>query len=573
MRTMKEELSISESKTSHSSQKLGPPPLPPSRSTESVRTKASNDIFLGLKVRSSTGSLEPTNAHRALQSLSNSKNKPGQYEFRVLSEGKLDYTKILGQIGNETFEQFPWSHCQWEKDCKIYEEERDSRKKELLQRVEGRENLVKELQFEVSRLKADLKKLLSRNIELESHNKLLAENLSASKAKISALENQEQMTLHEHKIKPSEFRDAQRLVEDKLSNFVRKKVVPKEEDKTSISISSTWTSELKSIEFQSKNSMIEQPVDYYLTKKNLPPSPPPPPPLPPRPPPPPPTSHKVRCSRNPNQKAERVAELYNSLAKRDKSNSRSTTINDIHNSIVDEIQNRSTHLLAIKTDVETKGNLIKLLIGRVQSAAFDDMEDVLSFVDWLDKELSVLSDERAVLKHFNWPERKADALREAAVEYRDLKQLQFEASSFVDDVSVPCEAMLKKITCLVDKLEKGIQRLIKLRDATMLSLKNCSIPTDWMLDSGMVSKIRIASVNLARVNMKRISMELKSARLLEKESMHEALLFHGLRLAYRTHQFAGGFDSETMQAFEELTKQAQLRRRDEPYRFSPNLQS
>ena len=56
-----------------------------------------------------------------------------------------------------------------------------------------------------------------------------------------------------------------------------------------------------------------------------------------------------------------------------------------------------------------------------------------------------------MLKHFNWPERKADALREAAFEYRDLKRLLVEVSSFEDDVSLPCEATLKKTTTLLDK--------------------------------------------------------------------------------------------------------------------------
>lgn len=61
------------------------------------------------------------------------------------------------------------------------------------------------------------------------------------------------------------------------------------------------------------------------------------------------------------------------------------------------------------------------------------------------------ADERAVLKHFNWPERKADALREAACEYRDLKQVQAEVSFFKDDMSMPCDATLKKISNLLDK--------------------------------------------------------------------------------------------------------------------------
>ena len=52
------------------------------------------------------------------------------------------------------------------------------------------------------------------------------------------------------------------------------------------------------------------------------------------------------------------------------------------------------------------------------------------------------ADERAVLKHFNWPEKKADALREAAVEYRELKLLESEVSSYKYDIDIPCAAAL-----------------------------------------------------------------------------------------------------------------------------------
>lgn len=60
-------------------------------------------------------------------------------------------------------------------------------------------------------------------------------------------------------------------------------------------------------------------------------------------------------------------------------------------------------------------------------------------------------DERAVLKHFNWPEQKADALREAAFGYRDLKKLESEASSFRDVARQPCASALKKMQSLFEK--------------------------------------------------------------------------------------------------------------------------
>lgn len=60
-------------------------------------------------------------------------------------------------------------------------------------------------------------------------------------------------------------------------------------------------------------------------------------------------------------------------------------------------------------------------------------------------------DERAVLKHFDWPEKKADTLREAAFGYRDLKKLDLEVSSFKDDTRTPCDIALKKMVALSEK--------------------------------------------------------------------------------------------------------------------------
>ncbi|KAJ1385471.1 Protein CHUP1, chloroplastic [Sesbania bispinosa] len=65
-----------------------------------------------------------------------------------------------------------------------------------------------------------------------------------------------------------------------------------------------------------------------------------------------------------------------------------------------------------------------------------------------------------VLKHFKWPEKKADAMCEAAVEYRDLKLLEQEISSYKDDPKIPCEASLRKMASLLDKSESILSFLI-----------------------------------------------------------------------------------------------------------------
>lgn len=56
-----------------------------------------------------------------------------------------------------------------------------------------------------------------------------------------------------------------------------------------------------------------------------------------------------------------------------------------------------------------------------------------------------------MLKHFDWPEGKADALREASFEYQDLMKLEKQVSSFTDDSKLPCDAALKKMYKLLEK--------------------------------------------------------------------------------------------------------------------------
>ncbi|WCJ23194.1 Tetratricopeptide repeat (TPR)-like superfamily protein [Euphorbia peplus] len=274
------------------------------------------------------------------------------------------------------------------------------------------------------------------------------------------------------------------------------------------------------------------------------------------PPPPPPLARPLSAPKTPP-----IVQFYLSLRKQENQrdlqgpgiHSKSTSTS-VHNSIVGEIQNRSAHLLAIKADIETKADFINGLIQKVVPLAYTDIEDVLKFVDWLDAELSTLADERAVLKHFNWPERKADAIREAAIEYRGLKQLEREVTSFKDDTSIPCGTALKKMALLLDKSERGIGRLIKLRSSVMRTYQDWKIPTNWMLDSGIVSKIKEGSVKLAKMYIERVKKELEVGRNSDRECNQEALVLQGVQFAYRAHQFTGGLDSETLCAFEGIRK-------------------
>ncbi|CAD6246539.1 unnamed protein product [Miscanthus lutarioriparius] len=213
----------------------------------------------------------------------------------------------------------------------------------------------------------------------------------------------------------------------------------------------------------------------------------------------------------------------------------------------------------IKADIETQGEFVKSLIKEVTGAAYKDIEDVVAFVKWLDDELGFLVDERAVLKHFDWPERKADTLREAAFGYQDLKKLESEVSNYKDDPRLPCEIALKKMVTLSEKTERGVYNLLRTREAMMRQCKEFNIPTDWMLDNNLISKIKFASVKLAKMYMKRVAMELQYMGPLNKDPALEYMLLQAVRFAFRMHQFAGGFDPETMDAFEELRNLVHVR--------------
>ncbi|XP_057465451.1 protein CHUP1, chloroplastic-like [Actinidia eriantha] len=312
----------------------------------------------------------------------------------------------------------------------------------------------------------------------------------------------------------------------------------------------------------SSSSSLSVVEERVLTEQSAAPPPPLPPPLPskaaPAPPlPPPPPAKGMRGVPAKVRRVPEVVEFYHSLMRRDSRResggaaAEATAANA--RDMIGEIENRSAHLIAIKTDVETQGDFIRFLIKEVENAAFTAIEDVVPFVKWLDDELSYLVDERAVLKHFDWPEKKADALREAAFGYCDLKKLVSEAALFRDGPRQPCSPALKKMQALFEKLEHGVYNLSRMRESSTKRYSVFHIPTDWMLDSGFVGQIKLASVKLAMKYMKRVSAELE---IVDGGPEEEELIVQGVRFAFRVHQFAGGFDVETMKAFQELRDKA-----------------
>ncbi|KAJ4836795.1 hypothetical protein Tsubulata_029982 [Turnera subulata] len=303
-------------------------------------------------------------------------------------------------------------------------------------------------------LKREAEAALLRNDSLEKENQELRQEVIRLKAQVSSLK------AHDNERKS--------MLWKKLQNPI---------DSTKNDVSQEKPADFVKASKQNVESLIPKPnIQEFAARKERPAKLPSPPPRPTSatappvkegkdsklsstaaaPPPPPPPPKSLMGSKSVRRVPE-VVEFYRFLTKKDasvenKTNGIATPATAFSPSMIGEIENRSTYLSAIKSDVEKQKEFINFLIKEVESAAFKDIADVKEFVKWLDDELSSLVDERAVLKHFpQWPERKADALREAAFNFRDLKNLELEVLSSAENPKEPLAQALGRIQALQDR--------------------------------------------------------------------------------------------------------------------------
>lgn len=563
-----------------------PPPSPtPSPSSGKVQKNASRS-FGGYFPRSSAQvQPRPPDVNELIRLVEDlrereSRLKTELLENKLLKESVAILPVLEGEIAKKDVEievKNKMIHCLESENERLTREVENLHCK-LLQQREENEEAIKNLEDQVSMLKKAAQFSEEMNIS-QRFQSIAAKNLKKS---ASCLEhynfNKNEIEVQKLKDKVAQFSEEMHEVTEVVSVTARSRIprVPKPPPRPTLIIPQATNVSSAQLSPASSNSSsstsLSGSADSALSEMSVvkPPAPPPPPP-PPRPvfkdvptksAPPPPPPPPMKGAKNGAQKVRRVPEVvefYHSLmrrdSRRDSGNGAAAEVAATANArdMIGEIENRSTHLLAIKTDVETQGDFIRFLIKEVENAAFTDIQDVVPFVKWLDDELSYLVDERAVLKHFEWPEQKADTLREAAFGFSDLKKLESEVSSFRDDPRQHCAPALKKMQALFEKLEHGVYNLSRMRESAANRYKGFQIPMDWMMDTGYVTQIKLASVKLAMKYMRRVSAELENV---DGGPEEEELIVQGVKFAFRVHQFAGGFDAETMRAFEELRDKA-----------------
>ncbi|XP_009353964.2 protein CHUP1, chloroplastic isoform X2 [Pyrus x bretschneideri] len=371
----------------------------------------------------------------------------------------------------------------------------------------------------------------------------LTKELEASLEKNGSLEREN------HELRQEVGRLKAQITSLKAHNNERKSVLWKKFQSTLEQTPATEKPNPK-VDFTESEATKERSAARLLPTNAPPPTPRPPPPptlfkevkenkgpSAPAPPPPPPPSKALIGSRGVRRVPE-VIELYRSLTRKDaqmenKANPAGVHVFALTKNMIGEIENRSSYVLAIKSEVETQGEFVNFLISEVEFAKFSNIADVEAFVNWLDRQLSSLVDERAVLKHFpQWPERKADTLREAAFSYRDLRNLKNEASSFEDNLKEPSILALRRMEALQDRLERSVSSTERTRESASKRYRDFQIPWEWMLDTGLMGQMKLSSQRLAKEYMKRIIRDVESSECPREES----LLLQGVRFAFRVHQ-------------------------------------
>ncbi|XP_024025486.1 protein CHUP1, chloroplastic [Morus notabilis] len=418
-------------------------------------------------------------------------------------------------------------------------------------------------EFEINLLRRQLEASLVSNISLAKENEELRQEVARLKAQVSTLR------AHNHERKSMLWKKLQNSMDG--SNNID---VLQQKPSFLVNLSSGQSQAVEKL--HQKPDFLESEATKEKPQKapNPPPSPPsstspvflkevkehkvssPPSQAPP--PPPPPLPSKALVGSKAVRRVPEVMELYRSLTRRDanmenKSSPAKAPALALTRNMIGEIENRSTYISAVRTEVETQAEFINFLIREVESAAHKKISDVEAFVNWLDEQLASLVDERAVLKHFpQWPEQKADTLREAACNYRDLRNLKTEVLSFEDNPKEPLSQAVRRMQELQDRLERSVNNIERTRESTSKRYRDFKIPWDWMLDTGLVGEMKLSSLKLAKEYMKRITKELRSNNDCTREENNP--LLQGVRFAYRIHQFAGGFDAETIQVFQELKR-------------------
>ena len=232
-----------------------------------------------------------------------------------------------------------------------------------------------------------------------------------------------------------------------------------------------------------------------------------------------------------------------------------------------ELESRSKHMAQIKEDVNVHGQAIQEMAAAIRKFR-GGQNALVGFMEDCERRLTVLSDEVQVLKHFTWPEAKVEAMREVLAVLGELEAIGSRFASWDTSTTknqkdndndndnpkhthnhARFDRMDKfkamdaiRDGCLeMDRIQPRVERI--LCNAAALQAKATKYGIDVALEESIAGAKRKAS-----------TLALTVMRLaLEHLSENDGQMMKTFKLAFRIHQFAGGFDGEeTAQCYREI---------------------
>mmetsp|Transcript_8359 Transcript_8359/g.30826 ORF Transcript_8359/g.30826 Transcript_8359/m.30826 type:complete len:1104 (+) Transcript_8359:217-3528(+) len=334
-----------------------------------------------------------------------------------------------------------------------------------------------------------------------------------------------------------------------------------------------------------KGPGVPPPPPPPLPPGGAPPPPPPPPPrlggAPPPPPPPPPglSGPPKDAAAGPGvHRAPQVVALYQQLRRellsaeygradaqsKPGETSRAGASPGDMNDLKAEMESKSKYVMQVKRDVKEFGQHIEVLAQEINKCRCKSVEQLKEFVDSVDQILGQLVDERAVLKHFpEWPEKKYDAMRDLLALHSELLELEqrLRAGGDVPSAEIhrgraSCESELARIEAYLEKAQGKVEKLMLSSESDLAKFKKHKLP--W--DQRIFDRVKHSSLALVTSYLGCIMVEVERIGNLEpslregQKGRVQSLLTQGVRFAFRVHQFAGGFDSASLDAFNKVSE-------------------
>ena len=278
------------------------------------------------------------------------------------------------------------------------------------------------------------------------------------------------------------------------------------------------------------------------------------------PPPPPPSSSKEAAGLV--RRAPQVISVYQKLRRATLQGSSTRTANVSGNNpgkggaqfrkedLASELESRSSHIKAIKRDVEKHKSFIEALAKEISNLTPRSMDDLVLFVEKVDEALGILADERAVLKHFEWPEDRMDAFRESSTLYRELR-LAKRTMSMWDRGTRNAKEECQRIEKHLDKVQKRVEALQRTQDADERRFIAHGIP--W--DKSIIMQVQHSALSMGRLYLELKLQEVETLTLAPNNNSQKAAhtqLTTAIRFAFKLHQFASGFDEACLHLFDRI---------------------